>query len=247
MNEVDLWQVWEQLEARVISPPPVSLCPVPIQPGTSHPPHAAHTLSFIKVFAAKWFNADEHGSLFVTVKLIMKEPEADSMRSWLHFVFSWDLPRLGPSCPFTVMILCISSNLEYCFACLSAGFMWVFILTVLTRMIVGYIKLKQRQKCFVLPDFKENEKWEERSRCWSMSSRAFDTFECARVNMSAGFGVDKARNRDKVTDCPGKPLALSSHCIVGNTAWHDHRSRKMNFPPWAQGFGVINKVNVTQY
>lgn len=51
-----------------------------------------------------------------------------------------------------------------------------------------------------------------------MSSRAFDTSECARVNMSRGFGVDEAQNRDKVTDCPGKPLALSSHGIVGNAA-----------------------------
>lgn len=45
--------------------------------------------------------------------------------------------------------------------------------------------------------------------------------ECARVDVSGrcgGFGVDKARNGDKVTDCPGKPLALSSRCIVGNAA-----------------------------
>lgn len=39
-NETDLWQVWEQLEACVISPPPVSLRPVLICPGSPPPPHA---------------------------------------------------------------------------------------------------------------------------------------------------------------------------------------------------------------
>lgn len=72
-----------------------------VDPACRHPSTTCrtHTLSLKCAFAAKWFHVDEHRSLFVTVKLIMREPEASSIRSCLHFAFSWDLFRLVPSCP----------------------------------------------------------------------------------------------------------------------------------------------------
>lgn len=71
-------------------------------------------------------------------------------------------------------------------------------------------------------------------------------------NTSVGEASTCGIKGDKVTDCPGKPLALSSHCIVGNAARQRPQESENDFffstVGAAVAVGVINKkVNVGRY
>lgn len=164
------------------------------------------------------FTPPRAGLRFATSELIITEPEANFRGSGSALFLAEIHPGLGPTTPLPAWFNCAFSS-EF------------------TRVSAFKDKVRWNggeKKKMPRPDWESKVKgapWVSRraiASVWHFSM-------CE--SWHEAFGVDKAQNWGKVTDCPGKPLALSSLCIVGNAAWRDHRSRKMNFPPWAHGFG----------
>lgn len=196
--------MWEQLEARVISSPPLLLHSVLIQPVTINPTNA--TQSFIKVCSSCKEDEGSWGRFCV--------------QRWLYLFFNSRSYLAALWCDLIVHVKWDWVLSHFC--CCD----FYFILVSLTPC-----NCRSHKSGLQNPgpsDIKDGRKMKEGVVAWTS-----DTFEWVGDERSGGLKAEE--KWDRVTDCYSRLLAPWSCC----TAWHHHRSRKMNFPTWAPGFKVI--------